>query len=619
MAKTWLNLSSFPSNILDLNLKSIGGSFPQVAKAIENASPEGIELLPLERGLFALRREADVIHAPDRLDHVIVENLSRIKRAYESGACLVVLFGVGLGYVVSEAAKHLAKQYSGQARGLLCVEENAASLKAAFSVYDLQRIIEEGHILWATGPDLENQVKTLVETHDLGILEPSQVVVETGRPLAGPSERDSFSRISRVILDSLDSHRQTIRRLREDAAAKYQNQRSQPIQSIWSHGSSNSVWGWITRDAIAGFKDLGLEASMLDMNDGLFTRWFRAQAEFFRRCPDALFFLNHSSRHLAAFCEGFRLPRLIWYVDDPATSVSVPHHSDDFVVCVTPTFHRSLENIGGILLGDVPIAGNAHRPQAPVQERFRSQVSYVGSVRDTSPIRRQLSPSWNEWLDLAVERRVNSPLGSSSEILEAYPPPAEGTSLLLQGIASFVPKSQYMDQRQQIGYYLYIEANSRRRLQFIRALSLMDLAVYGPPDWIRLLPKEMEKCYRGLICTEEDLASVYRSSDITLNINALQGFSFVNMRNFDVPLCGGFLLSEWVPCVPDFFEPGEELAFFDGIDNLASQVKHYLENPEERERISSNARRRIHAEHTYRHRMKDLLDLYYKFQGDRPS
>lgn len=618
MSKNWLPLSSFPSKIVEANLTLLRGQSPDTAASIEEASTEGIELQSYERGLFLMRRQQEnrcvMIHGSEPLDREIVADLARAKKAFEGDAWVVVLVGVGLGYVASEIAKFLGEKYPGQARGLVCIEDNPGYLKAAFSVYDSRQVLSLRRTFWITGPHTEDRIRWIVHQHDLGVLEPDQIVFLPGRPLLEPGDAQRLMRLTEVFRDTLERHRRTFHDLRLRAARKYSDRSSGPIRSVWSHGASDSVWGWITRDAVAGFQDIGLESSMLIMNDYFFTRWFRAQAEFLRTLPDALIFLNHSSEFLGAFCREYRFPRFIWYVDDPANSVSVPHHTDDFLFTVTPSFRKSLDDLGGTFLGDIPIATSRNRKEGELRDEYRSEVSYVGSVTDSSAVREKIDKRFSEWLDSVVTKRMEEPFLSCEQILGEYPPPRGGMLEFLAAIAALVRKARYMTDHQQIEYYLYIEANTRRRLWFVEALADFDLAVYGPDDWLRLLPDHLRHCFRGVVPTERDLASVYRSSTINLNINALQGFSFVNIRNFDVPVYGGFLLSEWVPCAADFFEPDEEMVFFEGIEDLVRKVGYYLEHPHERQERIEQARRRIQSDHLYGFRMKQMLDLYYEYQ-----
>jgi spore maturation protein CgeB len=78
-------------------------------------------------------------------------------------------------------------------------------------------------------------------------------------------------------------------------------------------------------------------------------------------------------------------------------------------------------------------------------------------------------------------------------------------------------------------------------------------------------------------------------------------------RNFEVPGCGGFLLTERVPHLERYFELGREVAVFDGPDDLIEQVRHWTEHEDERARVADAGYRRVLAEHTYDHRFAAIF------------
>jgi spore maturation protein CgeB len=78
-------------------------------------------------------------------------------------------------------------------------------------------------------------------------------------------------------------------------------------------------------------------------------------------------------------------------------------------------------------------------------------------------------------------------------------------------------------------------------------------------------------------------------------------------RNFEVPGCGGFLLTERVPHLERYFELGREVALFDGSDDLLDQVRYWMEHDHERARIADAGYRRVMAEHTYDHRFAAIF------------
>lgn len=78
-------------------------------------------------------------------------------------------------------------------------------------------------------------------------------------------------------------------------------------------------------------------------------------------------------------------------------------------------------------------------------------------------------------------------------------------------------------------------------------------------------------------------------------------------RNFEVPGCGGFLLTQHVPHLEDYFVPGEEIGVFHDDDELVRQVDHWMSNPDERASVAEAGYRRVLAEHTYDHRFEEIF------------
>jgi spore maturation protein CgeB len=78
-------------------------------------------------------------------------------------------------------------------------------------------------------------------------------------------------------------------------------------------------------------------------------------------------------------------------------------------------------------------------------------------------------------------------------------------------------------------------------------------------------------------------------------------------RNFEVPGCGGFLLTERVPHLERYLEPDVEVGVFDGPDDLAERVAYWLDHDDERQRVADAGYRRVLAEHTYDHRFAAIF------------
>jgi spore maturation protein CgeB len=78
-------------------------------------------------------------------------------------------------------------------------------------------------------------------------------------------------------------------------------------------------------------------------------------------------------------------------------------------------------------------------------------------------------------------------------------------------------------------------------------------------------------------------------------------------RNFEVPGCGGFLLTERVPHLERYFELGREVAVYETTDDLVEQVGHWLAHEDERAAVAEAGYQRVLAEHTYDHRFEEIF------------
>jgi spore maturation protein CgeB len=147
-------------------------------------------------------------------------------------------------------------------------------------------------------------------------------------------------------------------------------------------------------------------------------------------------------------------------------------------------------------------------------------------------------------------------------------------------------------------------ATAEYRLDLLRAVAGPELHLYGDPGWERLLPSAR---WRGPVEYGRAAAAVYAGSEITLNATSFQMPTAVNQRVFDVPAAGGFLLTDARDDLAELFEPGREAIAFRDSDELADLVRHYRAHPEERRAITTRARSRVLAEHSYEHRLSTLL------------
>jgi spore maturation protein CgeB len=132
---------------------------------------------------------------------------------------------------------------------------------------------------------------------------------------------------------------------------------------------------------------------------------------------------------------------------------------------------------------------------------------------------------------------------------------------------------------------------------------------------------------RGPIA-HEGMIEVFSTSRINLNLNNSPEFhgrkvrlrkrlhlparterpKQIKGRNFEVPGCGGFLLTERVPHLERYFVLGEEIGVYEDLDDLLVQLPHWLEDEGRRAKVAEAGYRRVLREHTYDRRFTEIFD-----------
>ena len=82
------------------------------------------------------------------------------------------------------------------------------------------------------------------------------------------------------------------------------------------------------------------------------------------------------------------------------------------------------------------------------------------------------------------------------------------------------------------------------------------------------------------------------------------------MRTFEVPGCGGFLLTERSEEQLEFFEEGKEIACFSTPEELREKIEFYLPRDELRRKMAEAAHKKVAEGHTYLDRVKLILAVY---------
>jgi spore maturation protein CgeB len=107
----------------------------------------------------------------------------------------------------------------------------------------------------------------------------------------------------------------------------------------------------------------------------------------------------------------------------------------------------------------------------------------------------------------------------------------------------------------------------------------------------------------------DEMILMFNRTKVNLNLNNAADVQYkqIKGRNFEVPACGGFLLTGAPENLGEYYEAGKEVAVFSGTRDLVDKTRYYLAHDEERERIAAAGHERTAREHLAKHRLDDIF------------
>ena len=88
-------------------------------------------------------------------------------------------------------------------------------------------------------------------------------------------------------------------------------------------------------------------------------------------------------------------------------------------------------------------------------------------------------------------------------------------------------------------------------------------------------------------------------------------------RIFEIPVRGGFEITEFVPSLEDYFDIGKNIVCYSTVDEVALLIKYYLNNEKEREQIKKLSVEKARSAHTYKQRTIDFMQQIEKIYQDK--
>lgn len=375
-------------------------------------------------------------------------------------------------------------------------------------------------------------------------------------------------------------------------------------------------------DIIAAFRQTGHQVTELPFSD----KGERSDSELEKHLtqkinshtPDMLFSFNYFPV-AAITCKKLGVPYVAWVYDSPY--VRLYHYSINYPTNHVFVFDKAqyleFHNAGILTVEYLPMAANTSRLNAKLNstkecEAFRQtqwynshDVAFVGSLY-TEKHRffermDKLSPYTSGYLEglMTAQKQVYG----YNFIQELLPPAIIAdmqNSLPMQTGADSVESIEYLFAQ----YVINRQITAVERQEILSEVSRRyGLDLYTPDKNIRF-----ENCTNhGPVDYYDFAPHVFRRAKINLNISLRSILSGIPLRAFDIMGAGGFLLSNYQSDFMDYFIPGEDFVFYDSQNDLLDKIEYYLKHEDERSQIAQNGLQKISADHTYVHRVHEIL------------
>jgi spore maturation protein CgeB len=174
-----------------------------------------------------------------------------------------------------------------------------------------------------------------------------------------------------------------------------------------------------------------------------------------------------------------------------------------------------------------------------------------------------------------------------------------------------VPSLSDDDRRRFGSDVAFVGSHYPNREAVLERLAELDLAVWGP-GWNRLPASHpLRPRIRGDHVDPSDWRKIYAASRAVVIVHYQDGrvpCHQASPKVYETLACGGLAVVDDQKDVFALFEDGRHLIRFESPDDLAAKIEACLARPGRRDAIARRGREEVLAKHTYRHRVRALLE-----------
>lgn len=141
---------------------------------------------------------------------------------------------------------------------------------------------------------------------------------------------------------------------------------------------------------------------------------------------------------------------------------------------------------------------------------------------------------------------------------------------------------------------------------WLEPLTPLGLNIYGPGWRHAQHGSQVRAAWREGRGIGEEMAAAIGGADMVFNLVRAEHGCAHSMKTFEIPACGGFMLTNWTEEQAGFFEDGKQCVFFNSREELLEKATYYATHKVERLKIAA-AGHAAASEHPYTLRAAQIL------------
>lgn len=366
---------------------------------------------------------------------------------------------------------------------------------------------------------------------------------------------------------------------------------------------------FLAREAVTALRQLGhrVDRLLFDEKTPPGELLARLIAGIVAARPDFCLTINHlgfdEEGMVTQFLRSIEMPAASWFVDSPDLIVkgfdrNISPFTSLFVwdAATLPGMRKAgFESVSYLPLATDPAIFRPLPGNAPEVARLAAPVGFVGNSM-VARLQGALAKT-PPHLHSLVENAAPLMEGERRSLSEVFASMDATGHRMLDGLGA----------RERLAFETAVtwRATLLYRRDCIEQLRGFRPVIHGDEGWHALLDADFT--VRPPLDYYRDLPSLYNGCTVNFNATNRQMGSAVNQRIFDVPACGGFLLTDHQESLEELFAAGDEVVTYRDKAEIPGLLRFYIGNPAAREKVARRARERVLRQHTYRHRLEELV------------